>query len=111
MPIEMTDLALELRIPEDVVGGCLGLGERVRVVGHAEKAEPGDDREQLPIGPIAGKLLELGEERVEWIVVRVELLEIAGRVQRLDVFGVRQDDVESAGGDWEIRANMLSPPV
>lgn len=65
MPVEMPDLALELLVPEDVVGRGFLFRQRLGVVGDTEKAEAGEHREQLAILPMARELLELGEEVVE----------------------------------------------
>ena len=93
----MTDLAGQLLRPVDVVGRSLLLGDRVRVVGDPQEAKPGQDREQLAVLPVAGKLLELRKVIGEIVIRRVQLLDVPGGVQLLNVFGIRQDDVE---GPW-----------
>ena len=92
----MAELAGQARVPEHVIGRGLGLGQGVGVVGHAQKAEAGDDRIQPVAVPMAGEFLELREEFVEGVIRGVQGLDIAGRVQLLDIFGIRQDHVEGA---------------
>ena len=101
VPVEVPDFAGQFRVPEHVVVGGFSFGQRVGVVGDTKEAEAGDQREQLAILPVAGELLEFGEVVVQRIVGRVQLFNIARTVQRLNVFGVRQDHVEGAG--WGLR--------
>ncbi len=111
MPVKMADLTFQLPVPIDIVGRGYLFGEGVGVVGDAKETETGENRIELSVLPVAGELLELGEIIVKIVILRVQLLDIAGGVELLDIFGIRQDDVEGTGRDWAIRPSMLSPPV
>src|SRR5216117_921276 len=97
MPVEVSNLALEAFVPEHVIAVHLGFGNESGVVGDAEEAKANQDRVELVPLPVAGKMLELWVEVIEGVVSGLKLLDVLGGIELLDIFGVGQDQVESAG--------------
>src|SRR3546814_19335428 len=95
----MPDLARQLFVPVDIVAPRFLLRDRFGIVRDAEKTEACDDGIELVILPMPGEIVELGKEIVEGIVCRIELFDVSSRVQLLDIFRIREDDVESSRSD------------
>ena len=99
VPVEVAELALDLRLPEHLVGHRLVVGDGGGVVADAEVAEAHHHGIELAVLPVAGELLEvIIEHVVEGIIRRIHLLDVARRIQLLHELRIRQDDVIGAGG-------------
>ena len=99
VPVEVSDLARNLGIPEALVTHGVVGRDRGRVVTDAQVSETGHHRKErvaIPVTREPGEVLV--QHVVKRVVVRVEGLDIAGRVQLLHEFGVREDDVVGARG-------------
>ena len=73
----MTDLTLDLRVPQEAVGRGVLDRDHLCVMHQAEIAEIEDYRIELVVEPMARHFLEFRPEIVERIIVRIHLVDHA----------------------------------